>query len=191
MRQETVKALTQDEVKAVFAVADRWPIRDRVLIRLIYRFAMRVSEALALTPEDIDLKRGEIRITALKRRSNPLTRTFAIPKDLQVLLRKYRPSGAFLFVSRERKRLSRTQAWRTIKDILIEAGIDRQGVGPHSLRHSLAVHMLDSGLQLEHVKDALRHSSIRSSEVYGNISAATRIGYSQFMDRSSSIVKVR
>jgi site-specific recombinase XerD len=171
----------------LFRVAKERPLRDRLLVTLCYRFGLRVSEALALRTEDVDPRRGEIRVVGLK---GGATRTYSLPKDLRTLLRRYDAPGPFLFASREGERMSRTRAWQVTVGMMQEAGIPA-GYGPHSLRHSVAVHMLDAGLRLEHVKDALRHASIRSTEVYGELSPAARAEYSRVMDRSSAIVKVR
>jgi integrase len=148
---------------------------------------MRVSEALALRTEDVNLRRGEITVCGLKGGS---TTTYGIGRDILPLLRKYRATGPFLFASREGERLSRTRAYQLVVGMMKEAGIPA-GYGPHSLRHSLAVHMLDTGeLRLEQVRDALRHASIRSTEVYAQLSAGARAEYARVMDGSSKIVKV-
>ena len=184
---ETVKYLDQPQLEALFRVAKKRPLRDRLLVVLAYRYGLRISEALALRPEDVDLRRGEIRVVGLK---GGATRVYALGRDILPLLRKYRAQGPFLFASREGERLSRTRAWQLVTGMMREAGIPA-GYGPHSLRHSLGVHMLDSGLRLEHVKDALRHASIRSTEIYAELSSAARAEYTRVMERSPAIVKVK
>ncbi|HTK69852.1 MAG TPA: tyrosine-type recombinase/integrase [Candidatus Eisenbacteria bacterium] len=182
-----MKYLDQPQLEALFRVAKAHPLRDRLLVVLAYRYGLRISEALALRPEDVDLRRGEIRVVGLK---GGATRVYALGPDILALLRKYRAEGPFLFASREGERLSRTRAWQLVTGMMREAGIPA-GYGPHALRHSLGVHMLDSGLRLEHVKDALRHASIRSTEIYAELSSAARAEYTRVMERSPAIVKVK
>jgi integrase/recombinase XerD len=186
-RSTRPKYLDQPQLAALFRVATKRPLRDRLLVALAYRFGLRISEALSLRSDDVDLRRGEVTVRGLK---GGAERTYSIGSDIRTLLRRYDAPGPFLFASRESERLSRTQAWLVVKAMMREAGIPAEH-GPHSLRHSLAVHMLDSGLRLEQVKDALRHRSIRSTEVYADISAGARRDYQDAMERSSRIVKMK
>lgn len=179
------KYLSQEQVAELFAVAKKRPIRDRLLVVLLYRYGLRISEALNIETVDVNLSRGEITIHGLK---GGATRTFSIGKDLLPLLKRHAAPGPFLFASRESDQLTRTPAWMIVKSIMKEAGIPGS-YGPHALRHSLAVHMLDAGVRLEHVKDALRHASIRSTEIYADISAGARAEYTRTMERSKAIVK--
>ena len=184
-----LKYLDQPQLEALFRVAKDRPLRDRLLVALLYRYGLRVSEAIGLRAEDVDLRRGEIRVVGLK---GGATRVYALGRDILPLLRKHRAKGgdgAFLFGSREGERMSRTRAYQVVVGMMREAGIPA-GYGPHSLRHSLGVHMLDSGLRLEHVKDALRHASIRSTEIYAELSSGARAEYARVMERSDAIVKV-
>jgi site-specific recombinase XerD len=182
-----IKYLDQAQLEELFAAARKASARDRLLVTLLYRYGLRISEALGLRTEDIDIRRGEIRVVGLK---GGATRVYAIGRDIAPLFRKIVAPGRFLFASRESERLSRSQAWLRVKALMREAGIP-SSYGPHALRHSLAVHMLDAGLRLEHVKDALRHASIRSTEVYADLSSGARAEYTRRMEQSSSIVKVR
>jgi integrase len=191
-----IKYLDQPQLEALFRAARSRPLRDRLLVLLCYRYGLRISEALALRTEDVDLRRGTIRVVGLK---GGATLVYSLGRDLLPLLRRQRAQGdpgAFLFASREGEQLSRTRAWGIVSEMMQEVGLPKgtrkePGFGPHALRHSLAVHMLDAGLALEHVKDALRHARIRSAEVYGELSPRARAGYAAVMERSDAIVKVR
>ena len=184
---DRVKYLTQVQLQSLFQVARKRQLRDRLLVTLLYRYGLRISEAIGLRTGDVEMARGEIRVVGLK---GGATRVYALGRDILPLLRRYRATGPFLFASREGEQLSRTRAYQLVVGMMREAGIPA-GFGPHSLRHSLGVHMLDSGLRLEHVKDALRHASIRSTEIYAELSSAARAEYTRVMERSPAIVKVR
>jgi site-specific recombinase XerD len=182
-----IKFLDQSQLRDLFRVAKKGEPRDLLLVTLLYRYGLRVSEAIGLRADAVDLRRGEITVQGAK---GGTRRTYAIARDILPLLRRYRPAGPFLFASREGEQMSRTRAWQVVVGLMREAGIPA-GYGPHSLRHSLAVGMLDAGLQLEHVKDALRHASIRSTEVYAEVSPAARAAYTRTMEQSAAIVKMK
>ena len=190
------KWLDQRQLEALFQVAAERPLRDHLLVLLCYRHGLRISEALALRPGNVSLERGTITVHALK--GGP-TRTFSLGKDILPLVRESlasEPGRRFLFTSREGSRLSRTMAWRIVSGMMQTIGLSKgtvreHGFGPHALRHSLAVGMLDAGLPLEAAKDALRHRSIRSTEVYANVSTGTRRAYWDAMERSAAIVKAK
>lgn len=185
-----VKFLGQPQVAAVYRAAKERSTRDRLLIALLYRLGCRISEAIGVRTDDVNLDRGEITIRAAK---GGATRTYSIPADIRPVLRahvRHGAPGAFLLASRQGERLGRTRAWAVVKDVYREAGIPA-GYGPHSLRHSVAVHSLDAGAELVHVKDLLRHASIRSTEIYADVSPATRAAYAAVLDGSPAVVKVR
>lgn len=179
------KYLDQPQVAKLFQVARTRPLRDRLLVLLLYRFGLRISEALGLRWADVNMDRAELTVYGLK---GGLQRTYSIGADLRPLLKRMDRSGTFLFISRESDQWTRTPAWMAVKSMMAEAGLPPK-FGPHSLRHSLAVHMLDSGLRLEQVKDQLRHRSIRSTEIYGAVSSSARREYTDHMARSARIVK--
>lgn len=182
-----IKYLTGSQLRALFAVARKREVREQLLLVLLYRWGCRCSEAIGVRVADVNLERRELSVQGLK---GGARRTYSIPADVLHLFRRVRPSGAFLLDSREGDRMSRTTAWRLVVSMMREAGIP-PGYGPHALRHSLAVGMLDAGLDLTAVKDTLRHVSIRSSEVYADVTAATRKRFAEVMQGSTAIVKLR
>jgi integrase/recombinase XerC len=186
--QRRVRYLDQDQVRELFRAARKRSVRDQLLLAFLYRFGMRASEACGLRTADVNAKRGEVHILGLK---SGLERVYSLPRDLKPLLRGYRPSGEHFFASRQDDgRLSRTRVWQVVKETMKEAGISEQ-FNVHSLRHSAAVHALDAGLQLEDVRDLLRHRRMASTEIYGEISVRRRNDYLRRLEESPEIVKVR
>lgn len=178
--------LDQSQVGALFKAAKARPIRDQLILAFLYRFGMRASEVCDLRTVDVNRDRGEVRIQGLK---NGLERVYSLPRDLKPLLRRHQPDGEYFFASREGK-MSRTRVWQVTKETMKAAGIpDTYTV--HSLRHSVAVHSLDAGLQLEDVRDLLRHRRMASTEIYGAISVRRRNDYLRRLQDSDAIVKVR
>jgi site-specific recombinase XerD len=183
-----IRYLTQEQVRALFQAAKKRPVRDQLLIAFLYRYGLRASEVCGLATRDVERHRGEVRVVGAK---GGLERLYTLPRDLRPLLRRHEPGEEFFFASRQGTgRLARTRVWQIVKETMAAAGIPVE-FNVHSLRHSAAVHALDAGLQLEDVRDLLRHRRMASTEVYGTISVRRRNDYLKRLDASPEIVKVR
>ena len=167
------KALTIDELRALLAqpdVATPVGLRDRALMELVYGAGLRVSEAVGLRTEELDLDTASFRVTGKgdKTRWLPLPRLTTpwlelyISEARQALLKK--PS-AYLFVGARGGRLSRQSAYLVLQKHAKAAGIKRK-IGPHTLRHTYAVHLLQGGADLRAVQELLGHASIATTQVY-------------------------
>lgn len=152
-----MKHLSAEAVNALLAAADT--DRNRLFLAVIYQHGLRVSVALALTKGSVH--RGYLRIKPRKKgkpsdeRMNPDTLTLR-EKVTQNLC-----PGTMVFP------FSRQWGSQIFHRAAAKAGLElqlRQGV--HSLRHSLAHHMLDAGASLPIVQKALRHRSIGSTGVH-------------------------
>ena len=186
--ERRIRYLDQDQVRALFRAAKGRPVRDQLLLAFLYRFGLRASEACGLRTRDVGVKRGEVRIAGLK---SGLERTYTLPRDLRPLLRRHEAGEEFFFASRQGTGpLARTRVWQVVKETMAAAGIPPE-FNVHSLRHSAAVHALDAGLQLEDVRDLLRHRRMASTEIYGTISTRRRNDYLARLERSDAVVKVR
>jgi len=184
--QELPKYLTQEEVRAFFSkIHDR---RDRALFDLIYKYGLRVKEATLFQLEDVDLKRNKIFIRRVKGGVSGEKPLFS---DTRRLLRAYleerKVNSQALFTGRE-GRLSERRIQQLFKHYMKKAKIKRD-VGIHSLRHSIAIHLLDDGQSLEFVKDHLGHKYMKNTEVYARISDRRREEVFERLEVSSAIVK--
>jgi len=187
-RDRSIKYLDQDQVRRLFSAARKASVRDQLLLAFLYRFGMRASEVCQLRAADVNTKRGEIRVNGLK---GGLERIYTLPRDLRPLLRRHRPGGEYFFTSRQDDgKLSRTRVWQVFKALAREADLPAWA-SVHSLRHSAAVHALDAGLQLEDVRDLLRHRRMSSTEVYGDISVRRRNDYLRRLEESPAVVKIQ
>ena len=182
----TIKYLEQDQVRRLFQAIPAENVRDRLLFGFIYRFGMRVSEAVELPAEAVDRAKWEVTIQGLK---GGLRRTYTLPRDLRPLVRKWKPEGETFFRGRQGS-LSRVRVWQLFQGYIRAARLP-EGYNVHSLRHSAAVHALDAGLATEDVRDLLRHKRLATTDVYANLSTRRRGDYLRRLEESSAVVKLR
>ena len=179
------KYLSQDELQRFFAAIPS--LRDRALFAVIYHYGLRVDEATALTLEDLDLKNHRIRVRRLKNGlggEKPLWRHTA--KQLRAYLRVRTSSGPYLFTGREGP-LKKRQIQNLFHHYAKAGRISGRSV--HSLRHSIAVHLLDAGRGIEYVADHLGHRNIQNTRIYAHISPPLREQVFRDLERHPKIVR--
>jgi integrase/recombinase XerD len=168
--------LTKNEVEKLLAQPkcdNNKGYRDKTMLEIMYTSGVRVSELIELNVDNIDFKKG-----LLKCLGNRKERFIKLDKDLTDMLKDYiektrnklvgtKKENA-LFVNLYGKRLTRQGFWKIMKKYKVDADI-KKDLTPHTLRHSIAAHMLESGKDLEYIKDLLGHSDISSTQVYVKI----------------------
>ncbi|MCM8765463.1 MAG: site-specific tyrosine recombinase XerD [Candidatus Omnitrophica bacterium] len=171
------ESLSVEEVKRILeAVRPNTSLkfRDRTCLELLYATGMRVSELSVLKISDISLEAGFVRCRGKgdKERIVPLGRTAV--RYLRDYLTKIRPklvkknNEPFVFLSQLGKRISRQSLWKMIKKYALKAKIDKK-IGPHTLRHSFATHLLERGADLRVVQEMLGHANISTTQIYTHI----------------------
>ena len=168
--------LSVDEVRRMIAVASSHP-RDKALVMTMYGAGLRVSETLALKARDIDTPRMLIHVRAGKGNKDRMVKLSA--KLLTALRQAWRAraQGAgntaadplFVRSRNPRQPMERTDAFRIIKRVAKRAGITRR-VSPHTLRHSYATHLLESGTDLHTIQLLLGHAHFKTTTVYLHLS---------------------
>lgn len=170
-------SLSECEVNSLLSSADVSRIqgvRDRAILELMYATGLRVSEAVELKIQDVNLEVGFLRCLGKgsKERVVPLGKEAisAVNKYLLEARPKLaRPfSGNILFLSRLGKRISRQSFWKLIKAYSLKAGIQK-AIRPHSLRHSFATHLLERGADLRSVQEMLGHADISTTQIYTHV----------------------
>ena len=169
------KALPVDQVLALLAAAgDDSPrgVRDKAMLELLYGSGARISEAVALDVDDVDLTEGAVLLRGKggKQRLVPLG-SYA-REALEAYLVRGRPAlaaagrgGPALFLNHRGGRLSRQTAWATLRAAAGRAGV-AVTVSPHTLRHSFATHLLDGGADVRVVQELLGHASVTTTQIY-------------------------
>ncbi len=169
--------LSLNEVNALLSqpdVRNRQGSRDKAILETLYATGMRVSEAVNLKVDSVNLDIGFLRCIGKgnKERIIPLgTKAISsIKRYLKIsrpLLSKKRESE-FLFLNRFGKKISRQSLWKLIKKYAHQARI-KKSIGPHILRHSFATHLLERGADLRSVQEMLGHANISTTQIYTHI----------------------
>ncbi|KQS64343.1 recombinase XerD [Modestobacter sp. Leaf380] len=172
------KAVTVEQVEALLEAAglDEGPrgLRDRALLELLYGTGARISEAVGLAVDDLDLTHGSVRLAGKggKQRVVPVG-SYAI-RAVEAYLVRGRPALATgsgvrgaLFLNARGGRLSRQSAWAVLRTAAERAGLaEVADLSPHTLRHSFATHLLDGGADVRVVQELLGHASVTTTQVY-------------------------
>ncbi|MER7003597.1 site-specific tyrosine recombinase XerD [Dactylosporangium sp. NPDC000555] len=176
------KALDVDQVSRLLAVPPQaggpLDLRDAALLEFLYGTGARISEAVGIAVDDLDLDarpgmavlRGKGGKTRLVPMGN-YART-----SLDAYLVRGRPSLAAngtgvpnVFLNARGGALSRQSAWTILRKAAQRAGLPVDGpagVSPHTLRHSFATHLLDGGADIRVVQELLGHASVTTTQVY-------------------------
>lgn len=174
--------LTQAEIRALFAAISN--PRDRLLFALAYSYGLRVGEIVLLDRHDVDLDRGRIRIRRLK---GGLPSERPIFRNLLPLLRQHldgrRDHDPALFAGRQ-GRVKKRRIQELFSQYAREAALPENLRHVHVLRHSAAVHVLDSGEDIDFLRDHLGHRSVESTRLYGQISDRRRNRSMRRLERS-------
>ena len=125
----------------------------------IYHYGLRVSEATRLKLTDVDFQRQTITFHRLKGGNGGIKPLLANTQDALVAYLPFRqPTGDGLFTGRQGN-LGRHQIYGLFKQYAQRAGLGEYSV--HCLRHSIATHLLEAGLEIDLVKDHLGHRNWR------------------------------
>lgn len=159
--------LTKLEVKAIFDATQN--LKHRTLLCLVYSAGLRIGEALNLRLKDIDFERGLIHIKSAKGRKDRYT---LLSKGLVPLLHSYAnhygPKN-FLFEGRNGEPYTQVSARQVLKKSLSVAGIKKYTT-LHTLRHSFATHLLESGTDIRYIQELLGHNSPKTTMIYTHVS---------------------
>lgn len=173
------KALPVDEVLGLLDAPDRETplgIRDRALLEFLYGTGARVSEAVAVDVLDVDLENRTATVTGKgnRQRMVPLgSHAIAAIEDYlpgRMELRNGATDPGRLFLNARGRPLTRQGVWEIVKRNGKLAGIPREKLSPHVLRHSAATHMVEGGADLRSVQEMLGHASISTTQVYTHVS---------------------
>ncbi len=144
-------------------------LRARALLELLYGTGARISEAVGLDVDDLDLAERSVRLSGKggKQRIVPVGSyaAHAVNSWLTGGRAALSPRSPALFINARGGRLSRQTAWTELRGAARRAGIETS-VSPHVMRHSYATHLLDGGADIRVVQELLGHASVTTTQVY-------------------------
>jgi integrase/recombinase XerD len=144
-------------------------LKHRSIISLLYSSGMRIGELLRLEWRDVDFDRGQLNIRSSKNRKYryvPLSENIALM--LQNYYRQY-PTIRYVFEGSPGLEYSASSVRKILSRACRKAGIQKH-VTPHTLRHSYATHLLESGIDLRIVQELLGHSKPETTMIYTHVS---------------------
>ncbi len=165
--------LTQEEIKALFEATES--LKEKAVLHLFYSCGLRRSEGEALNIQDIHFKKQMLYVRegkGAKRRAVPMTEK--VSKELEsyylnerIPLTKVKNTEAFI-LNRVGLRM-RGDGYNKLLKILLQRTELNKGITLHHLRHSIATHLLESGLEIEKVRDFLGHGFLETTQIYAKV----------------------
>jgi integrase/recombinase XerD len=170
------KAIPLEQVEQLLAAATAdgaaLALRDRALLEVLYGTGARISEAVGLDRDDLDLEGG----TVLLRGKGGKQRVVPVGSYAREAVEGYLvrsrpqlaatgPSTPALFLNARGGRLSRQSAWTVLRTVASRAHLATH-ISPHTLRHSFATHLLDGGADVRVVQELLGHASVTTTQIY-------------------------
>ena len=173
-KKEVVVPFTEGEISELldneeFFTDDFNGVRDHLMIDLLYQTGIRRAELINLKESDIDPIQLSIKVLGKRNKERLVPISKYLLEEIEVYKALKRQNGFIqctnLFVTTKDKPLYDTLVYSKVKYYLSLISVKHKK-SPHMLRHSFATHMLDSGADLNAVKDILGHSSLSSTQVY-------------------------
>lgn len=155
--------------------------RDRAILEFLYATGVRVGELVGLNLTDIDFREKLVRVTGKRKKQRILPFGEPALQALMFYLNETRPiflnncppaerDENAVFLNYQGTRITTRSVGRMVdKYIKLCAEINRD-ISPHSLRHSFATHLLDSGADLRDIQELLGHARLSTTQIYTQVS---------------------
>ncbi len=154
--------------------------RDRAILEFLYATGMRVGELVKLNLKDIDFREKLVRVTGKRKKQRILPFGEPALQALMYYLNEARPiflnncpptqrDEDAVFLNYQGTRITTRSVGRMV-DKYIKQCADINDISPHSLRHSFATHLLDSGADLRDIQELLGHARLSTTQIYTQVS---------------------
>lgn len=176
------KALSYAEVEELFSKPDTKELlgfRDRCIMELFYSSGLRISELALLDRPDFNFKERSLRVKGKgkKERIVPITQNasgwiqkyLADPRRYEEGKPYAQKDSHAIFLNKWGERLSTRSIDRLFKTYLRKSGLARS-ITPHTIRHTIATHWLENGMDLKTIQVLLGHSSLSTTTIYTRVS---------------------
>ncbi|MBS0626159.1 MAG: tyrosine recombinase XerC [Verrucomicrobia bacterium] len=176
-------SISYAQVEHLFAQPDLTSylgLRDRAILELFYSSGLRLSELAGLNRRDFDEKKRVLRIfgKGKKQRQTPITQTAAQwildylnhpERHQETKEHKAESDAQAIFLNKWGKRLTVRSIDRNFSDYLKASGLSER-ITPHTIRHTIATHWLENGMDLKTIQMLLGHSSLSTTTIYTHVS---------------------
>jgi integrase/recombinase XerD len=191
LQKQDIEILTQTEIKQLFKWAEEnieisstakhqaVAARDLVILTIFYSCGLRRNEGANVELDDVNFDRRTLHVRKgknYKERLVPFSKTSG--KHLSQWMYDYRPqllprkTEERLFIGLTGKPLSGYTIYSRLKQMVLaveNTELNQKNVGLHSLRHSVATHLLENGMSLQSIQRFLGHSSLESTQIYTHL----------------------
>jgi len=147
------------------------PARDKAILELLYSSGLRVSELSGLNMDDINIREGLLKVRGKGRKERVVpvgSKAMGAIKSYMVERIPLKSKDRALFLNRRGMRLTERGVRRVVVKYARMLGISGQ-IGPHTLRHTFASHLLQSGADLRVIQELLGHSSLSTTQKYTHL----------------------
>jgi integrase/recombinase XerD len=176
-KQNIREPLSKEEIQKLFTAATT--LKQTALLHIFYSCGLRRSEGEALNINDVHFKQQLLYVRegkGAKRRVVPMTEKvskaledYYLHKRCGSEVKKVKDQEAFI-LNRIGNRMNGDQLNKLLKEIVEKAAIQKE-ITLHHLRHSIATHLLQSGMSMEYVRDFLGHSFLETTQIYAQPTA--------------------
>jgi site-specific recombinase XerD len=160
--------LTKDEVKRLMSIIQSK--KSKLMVSLMYACGLRVSELLNLKIQDLDFND---KVGFTRQSKGKKDRAFNIPefifKELEEQSKSQQAEGSEFLFSGPKGRLSSRNLQKIVRKAAKNAGINKP-VHCHTLRHSFATHLLESGTDIRLIQELLGHEDLSTTQIYTHVS---------------------
>ena len=154
--------------------------RDRAIVEFLYATGIRVGELVNINMQDIDFREKLVRVTGKRKKQRIVPFGEPALQALMHYLEETRPvflnncpaatrDNNAVFLNYQGTRITPRSVGRMI-DKYIKQCADIHDISPHSLRHSFATHLLDSGADLRDIQELLGHARLSTTQIYTQVS---------------------
>lgn len=183
--------LTIDEIDKLLDIKIETPFdaRNKAILELMYATGLRISEVISLEFKNIDFESCIVRVMGKgsKERIVPIN-DYAIDA-LSNYINNYRNLmiknniNNYLFLNNHGNQMTRQGIFKMIKAECMKKGITKN-VGPHTIRHTFATHLLENGADLRIIQELLGHSDISTTQIYTHLTnEALKKDYLEYFPR--------
>jgi integrase/recombinase XerC len=155
--------------------------RDRAILEFLYATGIRVGELVNLNLKDIDFREKMVRVTGKRKKQRILPFGEPALQALMFYLNETRPTflnncppstrdDQAVFLNYQGTRITTRSVGRMVDKYIKLCAEINHDISPHSLRHSFATHLLDSGADLRDIQELLGHARLSTTQIYTHVS---------------------